>query len=229
MATTPSALCSFLFAVAVAVAFAFAASGVAAQSLPPPRRDGFVYTDGRVDSDTVVVEAFLDPVCPDSRDAWPPLKQALRYYGPRVWLVVHLLPLPYHDNAYVASRALHIVNALNTSATFHLLEMFFMQQGRFYNDQTKDMSRAAIVNSIVKFAAQAVGNSYYSSIAAGFNDRQTDLKTRVSFKYSTSKGVYATPSFFLNGFLLPDGGSPIDYEGWRSFIDPLIAAQGQRK
>lgn len=34
----------------------------------------------------------------------------------------------YHDNAYVASRALHIVNALNTSATFHLLEMFFMQQ-----------------------------------------------------------------------------------------------------
>ncbi|KAI6690838.1 hypothetical protein NL676_027666 [Syzygium grande] len=230
MATTPSALRSVLFAVAAAAAAAsFAASGVAAQSLPPPRRDGFVYTDGPVDSDTVVVEAFLDPVCPDSRDAWPPLKQALQYYGPRVWLVVHLLPLPYHDNAYVASRALHIVNALNTSATFHLLEMFFMQQERFYNDPTKNMSRAAIVNSIVKFAAQAVGYSYYSSIAAGFNDRQTDLKTRVSFKYSTSKGVYATPSFFLNGFLLPDNGSPIDYKGWRSFIDPLIAAQGQRK
>lgn len=95
MATTPSALRSVLFAVAVAAAAAsLAASGVAAQSLPPPRRDGFVYTDGPVDSDTVVVEAFLDPVCPDSRDAWPPLKQALQYYGPRVWLVVHLLPLP---------------------------------------------------------------------------------------------------------------------------------------
>lgn len=54
------------------------------------------------------------------------------------------------------------------------------------------MSRAAIVNSIVKFAAQAVGNSYYSSIAAGFNDRQTDLKTRVSFKVRTDQ-----PPFLL--------------------------------
>ncbi|KAI3419842.1 Thioredoxin-like_fold domain-containing protein [Psidium guajava] len=225
---TPSTLSLFLFSFSFSVVVVVFASGVIAQSLPPPRQDGFVYTDHPVDSDTVVLEAFLDPVCPDSRDAWPPLKQALQHYGPRVWLVVHLLPLPYHDNAYVASRALHIVNSLNTSATFHLLEMFFKQQERFYNDQTKNMSRAAIVNSIVKFAAQVVGNSYYSSIASGFNDPQTDLKTRVSFKYSTSKGVYATPSFFLNGFLLPDAGSPIDYNGWRRFIDPLIAAQGQR-
>ncbi|KAL3736621.1 hypothetical protein ACJRO7_025548 [Eucalyptus globulus] len=219
---TPSALSFLLLFSAVAV-------GVIAQPLPPPRQDGFVYTDHRVDPDTVVVEAFLDPVCPDSRDAWPPLKQALQYYGPRVWLVVHLLPLPYHDNAFVASRALHIVNALNTSATFQLLEMFFKQQETFYNDQTKNMSRAAIVKSVVIFASQVVGNSHYSSIASGFNDRQTDLKTRVSFKYSTSKGVSATPSFFLNGFLLPNAGSPIDYNKWRSFIDPLIAAQGQRR
>lgn len=219
---TPSALSFLLLFSAVAV-------GVIAQPLPPPRQDGFVYTDHRVDPDTVVVEAFLDPVCPDSRDAWPPLKQALQYYGPRVWLVVHLLPLPYHDNAFVASRALHIVNALNTSATFQLLEMFFKQQETFYNDQTKNMSRAAIVKSVVIFASQVVGNSHYSSIAPGFNDRQTDLKTRVSFKYSTSKGVSATPSFFLNGFLLPNAGSPIDYNKWRSFIDPLIAAQGQRR
>ncbi|KAF8030365.1 hypothetical protein BT93_E2719 [Corymbia citriodora subsp. variegata] len=228
---TPSAFSSLLSfsAIVVAAAAVVFAAGVTAQPLPPARQDGFVYTGHRVDPDTVVVEAFLDPVCPDSRDGWPPLKQALQYYGPRVWLVVHLLPLPYHDNAFVASRALHIVNALNTSATFQLLELFFKQQERFYNDQTKNMSRAAIVDSIVKFATQAVGNSYYSSIASGFNNRQTDLKTRVSFKYSTSKGVSATPSFFLNGFILPNAGSPINYKGWRGFIDPLIAAQGQRR
>ena len=34
----------------------------------------------------------------------------------------------YHDNAFVASRALHVVNGLNASATFPLLEWFFKYQ-----------------------------------------------------------------------------------------------------
>ncbi|KAK2632648.1 hypothetical protein EUGRSUZ_L01283 [Eucalyptus grandis] len=96
--------------------------------LPLARFDGFVYAEHRVGAYTVVIEAFVDPLCPYSRDSWPPVKQAIDYYGPHVWLVVHLLPLPYHDNAYVASRALNIVNFLNTSATFPLLELFFKEQ-----------------------------------------------------------------------------------------------------
>lgn len=36
----------------------------------------------------------------------------------------------YHDNAYATSRALHIVNRTNSSATFCLLEWFFKQQVR---------------------------------------------------------------------------------------------------
>lgn len=34
----------------------------------------------------------------------------------------------YHDNAFITSRALHVVNDLNTSATYRLLEAFFGQQ-----------------------------------------------------------------------------------------------------
>lgn len=67
---------------------------VQAQSLPPAKYDGFVYKSYPVDADTIIVEAFFDPVCPDSRDSWPTLKEALEHYGPRVSLVVHLLPLP---------------------------------------------------------------------------------------------------------------------------------------
>ncbi|KAG2248804.1 hypothetical protein Bca52824_088432 [Brassica carinata] len=75
---------------------------VHAQLVPPARLDGFVYPPGRrVDPDTILIEAFFNPVCPDSRDAWPPLKQALKHYGSRVALLLHLLPLPYHDNAYI--------------------------------------------------------------------------------------------------------------------------------
>ncbi|XP_059635073.1 uncharacterized protein LOC132277277 [Cornus florida] len=188
----------------------------------PPKLDGFAYKNRPATTDSVMIEAFFDPVCPDSRDAWPPLKLALQHYGSAVSLIVHPFALPYHDNAFVTSRALHIVNKLNSSATYDLMELFFKHQEKFYNPPTFNMSRASIVNHIVKFASEGIGNSYYSAIESGFSDRSTDLATRVSFKYGCSRGVSGTPFFFVNGFLLPDGGSAIHYEDWRSIIDPLI-------
>ncbi|PON73432.1 Thioredoxin-like fold containing protein [Parasponia andersonii] len=206
----------------------FFVSVIYAQSLPPAKSDGFVYGNHRVDWDAILIEAFLDPVCPDSRDAWPPLKQALAHYGDRVRLIVHLLPLPYHDNAFVASRAIHIVNDLSSPATFKLLEWFFKYQEKFYNAQTRSLTRTEVVNEIVKAASQVVGSSFYSSLVSGFNDRKTDLKTRVSFKYSASRGVYGTPTFFINGFQLPDSGSALDFNGWKNFIDPLIGQKSAK-
>ncbi|KAL2346217.1 hypothetical protein Fmac_000217 [Flemingia macrophylla] len=196
---------------------------VGADYIPPSRVDGFVYENGSLDLlDTILIEAFYDPVCPDSRDSWPPLKQALHHYGSRVSLLLHLLPLPYHDNAFVTSRALHIVNSLNSSATFPLLEWFFSHQEKFYGAQTRNLSRASIIEEIVKSAAKVVGRSYYNAIKKGFNDTKSDYQTRVSFKYAALRGVYGTPFFYVNGFLLPDAGGSVDYKAWRKFIDPLV-------
>jgi len=44
-------------------------------------------------------------------------------------------------------------------------------------------------------------------------------------QYSASRGVYATPFFFINGFGLPGAGSALDYKVWRSIIDPLVGAK----
>ncbi|KAJ6680987.1 hypothetical protein OIU74_019462 [Salix koriyanagi] len=41
-----------------------------AQNLPPARYDGFVYENRQGDLDSILIEAFFDPVCPDSRDSW---------------------------------------------------------------------------------------------------------------------------------------------------------------
>lgn len=70
-------------------------TSVHAQLVPPPRRDGFVYPPGRkIEPETILIEAYFDPVCPDCGDAWEPLKLAVDHYGSRVALVLHLIPLP---------------------------------------------------------------------------------------------------------------------------------------
>ncbi|KAJ6813090.1 uncharacterized protein M6B38_145380 [Iris pallida] len=83
------------------------------------------------------------------------------------------------------------------------------------------MSRTSIVNDMAKFAARALGKSL-PMFQSGFKDPKTDEATRVSFKYGCSRGVTGTPYFFVNGFALPGSGSALDYETWRSIIDPLL-------
>lgn len=201
---------------------------VKVQSLVPPKFDGFVYGDSRkqFNPNTVMIEAFLDPVCPDSRDAWPPLKQALDLYGPhRVSLVVHTFPLPYHDNAYITSRALHIIHKINSSATYPLLEKFFERQSLFYNQHTSKLSRTAVIDYVVDFVSQSLGQSYFSTVKAGFSNTESDIKTRIAFKYGCTRGVYGTPFFFVNGFALEDAGSAIDFSGWKQILEPLMGEE----
>jgi len=63
--------------------------------MTPPRFDGLVYGEtAEFNPENILIEAFFDPVCPDTRDAWPSLKQALHYYGSRLSLIVHPFPLP---------------------------------------------------------------------------------------------------------------------------------------
>ncbi|VAI20599.1 unnamed protein product [Triticum turgidum subsp. durum] len=166
------------------------------------------------------------PLCPDSRDAWHPLRLAVERYSPMVSLIVHPFPLPYHTYSYHACRALHIANKLNSSSTYPLLELFFKNQGKFSNRATSSISSTAVTGEISKMAAQAVGNSV-SEFQSGFSDMRSDMAARVSFKYGCTRGVAGAPFFFVNGFLQPGGGSPIDFSTWTSILEPLVAHHGQ--
>ncbi|KAL0919846.1 hypothetical protein M5K25_011970 [Dendrobium thyrsiflorum] len=200
-----------------------------ARSSIPARYDGFPYGDNLGIANGIIVEAFLDPLCPDSRDSWPPLKQVLLEYHPRLSLLAHPFPLPYHDNSFVACRALHIANMLNVSATYPLLELFFKYQEKYYNGPTKNLSRESIVDDISILGAEAVGNSLLPAFQDGFINPHSDSATRTSFKYGCTRGVFGTPFFFVNGFLLPNAGSALDYETWKSIIDPLLRNHGEGK
>ncbi|KAL0314534.1 UNVERIFIED_CONTAM: hypothetical protein Sangu_2297800 [Sesamum angustifolium] len=69
-------------------------SPISSQSPIPAKQDGFWYRQKKGKDEPVLIEAFFDPVCPDSRDSWPPLKKAIQQYGSRVSVVVHTFPLP---------------------------------------------------------------------------------------------------------------------------------------
>ena len=71
-------------------------------------------------------------------------------------------------------------------------------------------------------------NSLHVSISHFLLCEHCSYSTLSVMQYSTSRGVFGTPFFFVNGFVLPDAGSPLDYNGWRSIIDPLVGAKSSQ-
>ncbi|KAF8769589.1 hypothetical protein HU200_006181 [Digitaria exilis] len=198
--------------------------GCSAQVPIPARTDGFVY-GGKPPAlgETVVVEAFFDPVCPDSRDSWPALKKIVDHYGGRVSVVVHLFPLPYHSYAFIACQTIHTVNKLNPSYVYPLLEKFFKYQEGYYNQPTYMKSRATVVDEITKnLVVPIIGETNLPAYKTGFNDSQSGQSARISFKNGCLRGVTGTPYFFVNGIPINGSGSPLDYMHWISILDPLV-------
>jgi len=55
-----------------------------------------------------------------------------------------------------------------------------------------------------------------------------DIVTRVAWKLAATRGVFETPTFFLNGFRVaePHGANTgtANITGWTALVDPLLAA-----
>ncbi|KAI4968109.1 uncharacterized protein LOC123424516 [Hordeum vulgare subsp. vulgare] len=211
----------------VLVAVVTAAGRCGAQVPVPARTVGFVYGGqawAPAWGEAVVVEAFFDPLCPDSRDAWPPLQRAADHFGARrVAVVVHLFPLPYHSNAFIACRSIHAAHKLNASAVYPLLEKFFKYQEDYYNAPTYIKTRAAVVAEIANnLVTPIIGEANLAAYIAGFNDSRSDQAARISFKFGCARGVTGTPYYFVNGIPLNDLDFPLNYDKWISTLDPLV-------
>ena len=90
------------------------ASPAAAQPVPLPNTyPGFRW--GNVGA-PVLIEGFLDLLCPDCSAQFPIVKQVLAHYGPgNVTFVFHVFPLPYHTFAFIAAQGAQVVRQLNGS------------------------------------------------------------------------------------------------------------------
>lgn len=64
----------------------------------------------------------------------------------------------------------------------YLIWRCIVEQEEFYNKATFNLSRASVVEKVARFSTNAIGNSNYDVIKAGFTDYKTDQSTRFSFK-----------------------------------------------
>lgn len=175
----------------ISIFLAVVCAGLISAQVPIPNRPDGYGVGGPADAH-VVVEMFLDPLCPGCQAAWPTLLQVIQAYGTRIHVRIHTFPLPYHTNAFVASQGLHVVANVtngNLDAIFQYATKVFQNQQMWYNDATKTMTMPQVVDSLATFVAKT-GLVPKDKFLAGMNSPDINEETRISWKYSCSRGNF---------------------------------------
>lgn len=77
--------------------------------------------------------------CSDTQAVWGTLNKVYSSYKSSVNFLYHVFPLPYHQYAFVLSKAGHVVDAYgDDGAVFHYFDTVFANQEQILNSATAD-------------------------------------------------------------------------------------------
>ena len=200
------------------------ASLVMAQVPIPNRPDGYALSTGPATA-PVVIDAFFDLLCPDSKAAWPIVKSVIAAYPSQLYLLLHTFPLPYHTNSFIANQGLHVIDHSsqhNRTALTAFTDLMFSIQSEFYNAATVDSTITEVIAGMAA-ATEKAGLLSAKAFTAGIANSDINEETRISWKYTCSRAVTGTPTFFLNGVYI-SADATWTLSDWKSVIDPILKA-----
>ena len=175
-----------LFALLVVVA-----AGLVSAQIPIPNRPDGYGVGGPADAH-VVIDMFLDLLCPDCKASWPVDLQLIQTYGTKIHFRIHTFPLPYHTNGFVVAQGLHVIANVtnrNLDSIFKYATNIFDNQALWYNGATQNMTIPEVVDSLATFSAKT-GLVTKEKFLAGMMSDDINFETRVSWKYTCSRGKF---------------------------------------
>lgn len=188
----------------------------------PKRPSGFVKGNA---SAGLQIEAFVDIQCPYSKKAWPTLLEVADHYGPNVvQLRVQLLSMANHRQSWDVTKAIFAVADANSDVFFNLTTFLYAHQEQFFNGPFKQRTQVDLYDLIVRllaeFGYQADRTEFINRIEGDDVFAAAKIPSRSAF----SRGVWSTPTFFINGAEATQLSSSSTLEEWSKILAPLQTA-----
>ena len=185
----------------------------------PTRQSGFTLGDPGA---PLRLDVFLDIQCPYSAKAWPTLMALCDAY-PNAELSVtsHLMIIANHRQAWDVSRLVHAVCDRDPQRFRAFATFLFERQESYFNGAFADRTHADLL-AHCDHLARAFDPDLKEIVSRMDSDRVATL-VRTPIRNAALRGVWATPTFFLNDGELVALGSGSDLSDWRDVLDPILA------
>eukprot|EP00275_Glaucocystis_incrassata_P001597 EC123436.1.p1 GENE.EC123436.1~~EC123436.1.p1 ORF type:complete len:194 (+),score=26.44 EC123436.1:62-643(+) len=170
----------------------------------------------------VHLDVYIDFQCPFCKKAWPTVEQlAQTYTRDQLRFVFYPTILAGHRQAWEAAMAARVVAGEDGEKFFNFASLLYNRQSEFNNESFRQKTYEDLLNLFASFAEGFNGSNKSEFLAkVQSNEVYSDSKTPV--RLAIVRGVWSTPTFAINGAMVPKLGSSSTIDDWKAVIDPLL-------
>jgi protein-disulfide isomerase len=189
--------------------------------IPIPKRPSG-YVKGAA-SALLQIEAFIDIQCPYSKKAWPTMLAVSDYHGPeKVQLRVQMLSMANHRQSWDVTKAIFAVAGADSALFFPLATFLYTNQEKFWNNEFKQRTEPDLYDLIGDLLADYGYKTDRTEFIKRLESDDVFGAAKVPSRIAFSRGVWSTPTFFINGAEVTQLGSSSTLEDWNKILEPLL-------
>lgn len=193
------------------------------ETMIPLSKNAYAFQRGTSGSN-VVVELYVDLSCSSCLSSWPTLGEVYSKYYSKVSFLYRIFPLPYHQQAFILSKAAAVVNKFGApGSVFTYMDTVFAQQSEIYNAATADMTYNEVIKLVSAFATSGTGvtdaDYYLAMNSSNPVGSSIEMSARYMWKYATLQNIFATPFYVINGLQVAGLET---FDDWQKTLDSLL-------
>ncbi|MEM7759233.1 MAG: thioredoxin domain-containing protein [Cyanobacteria bacterium P01_A01_bin.40] len=171
----------------------------------------------------IQIEMFFDLECPFSKKGWQTtLKLANAYSAEIIYLILQPMTLGNHRQSWDATKAAIAVAGADTQKFIDFASYILDRQAEFANEASQDTTQTQWHRTLADYAVDATSWGDREQFIQLLNSKEIYSKARIPARFAAMKGVWSTPTWFINGAEVTDLSSQSSLEDWQAKIDSLL-------
>lgn len=186
----------------------------------PPRLPGYRLGSGDA---PVQVEAFLDLECPFSKKAWPTVLALANEEDARIAITAHIIVLCDHRQSWDLTKAMTEVAGGDALKGWKFISHLYQHQQDFHLSAFDDKTRHDLFHLIERLIKDFDPDLPAAEIVKKIRNDGGAIarRTKIPIRYAIARGVWSTPTFIINGSLVPQLESSSTLSDWQNFLGEL--------
>ena len=189
--------------------------------IPIPKRPSG-YRLGNAEA-PIIVEMFFDLECPFSKKGWQTIMQVAKAYSSeRVYFIFQPMTLGNHRQSWDATKAVIAVAGEDTDKFIDFVSYIFEHQSEFANEAFKDKTQTDWHHLLASYAVDATEWKDKEQFIELLNSKEIYNQTKTPTRWAIVRGVWSTPTFFINGAEATDLSSQSSLQDWQNKINSML-------
>ena len=171
----------------------------------------------------IQIEMFFDLECPFSKKGWHTILEVASAYSPEeVYIILQPMTLGNHRQSWDATKAAIAVAGENTDIFIDFVNYLFDHQQEYANEAFKDKTQTDWHHLLADYAVHAIRWSDRGKFLQLLNNEDVYKQARIPARFAAIRGVWSTPTFFINGAEASDLSSQSSLADWQKIINSLL-------